>query len=397
MNESLSNATSTKTQKLRQTKESLGPLTTEIIKADSYPEAHRVLAGSIKDKIQVLAKSKENKSKPKDKELVKKCLAKMIAKQEELIITKPQIANLIAEYLQSITAWAEGADISLDTALLLQNDNVGCQTFSVRGNQGEVFFGHTEEDGDDNRIDKARWLTFQIGGEERQAFVYPDLLPGPAFSFTNGCFMAVDALYCSPSNQQKEEGGFLANAATWMIWRSGNPEQAEEIINSVGPFYDGYAVNLIYHKNNLPNSKTLEFIGDSGAIVRELEFKKGAVNIQVNCSSIKAIDRLRPNEDLDQENLSSLNNRARIINRALTLVQKITEVKTTDFSPEVIRRILSFRLGDQNWPSLAAPFCRGHVAGRLSQSGFEMLIDSGPALKDSKSTRFFGRETLKQS
>lgn len=397
MNESFPSGMSTKIDKLRQAKESLGPLSVETIKANSYPEAHRILATSLKDKIQPLAKTKENEAKPEDKKLANKCLAKMEAKQRELNTTKPQIANLITEYLQSIRAWADGADISLDTALLLQNDNVGCQTFSVRGKDEDIFLGHTEEEVDEGRIDKARWISFQIGDDERQAFVYPDLLPGPAFSFANGCFMAVDALFCDPSKELKKEGGFLANAATWMIWRSGNPNLAEEIINSVGPFYDGYAVNLVYVDNEALSAKTIEFIGNSGAIVRHLGVEPSATNIQVNCSSVSAMAKLRPSEDLSEDDIEGLNKRTRIIERALKLVKGITKVKTTDFSPEVIRRILSFKLGSEDWPSLAASFSRGNVALKLSaKSGFEILIDSGPALKNSQPTKFIGKEKLRQ-
>lgn len=380
MNEILTEPTS-KITELRATKESLGPLVVDTIQANSFSEAHFTLAKQLSPQIQKLAKIKTEDTKPKDKKITAKCWEKIKAKQQELQATKPQIASLIGEYIASIEAWAKGAEITLEEALLLQNDNVGCQTFAIRGNNNEIFIGHTEEEINDERIDKARWLTFKVADQERQAFIYPDLLPGPAFSFANGCFMAVDALFCLASNKQKKEGGFLANAAVWMLWRSGDQELAEEIIQSVGPFYDGYAINLLYLDQGKPTAKTLEFIGESPAIVRKLGEQIGDTNIQVNCSSVGAIKDLRPYEDLDEKDINGLNNRTRIIDRALGLTQKITQVKDKGFSPEIIRRILSFKLGDEDWPSLAAPFSRGHVSGQLSQTGFEMLIDSGPALK----------------
>jgi hypothetical protein len=147
-----------------------------------------------------------------------------------------------------LEAWAEGLDLANyshptmnawvtfgnplaphELALVLQQDNVGCQTGMFRYSSGSVQLWHTEEDMDrrlGSRLDQLRVVSVQAGTGSRvdrfHAFIYPDLMPGPAFSWRNdGYVQAVDTLLLN--NPPQIIDGMLANIVCWLALRLGCP------------------------------------------------------------------------------------------------------------------------------------------------------------------------------
>ncbi|MCJ7513879.1 MAG: hypothetical protein MUO23_13050, partial [Anaerolineales bacterium] len=143
-------------------------------------------------------------------------------------------------YLSSVDAWSEGARLGdlvrqtmthlkvdrtpvrpQDLAFLLQAESSGCQTGMLRDRDGGVLLWHTEEDHDSaagSRFDRLRLVTCAASPDSPSrrmtAFIYPDLLPGPAFGWSGRSYVhAVDAFYLK---QGAGVGGVPANAVTWI-------------------------------------------------------------------------------------------------------------------------------------------------------------------------------------
>ena len=130
----------------------------------------------------------------------------------------PRLQGALQEYVDCLAAWADGAGLRdfdhpalaaqrrlcpLDLALFLQHDSTGCQTGMYRQGDGSVILWHTEEDIEfeaGSGFDQLRLASFNVGDEENPitmtAFIYPDLLPGPAFGWrSDGYTQAVDNLH----------------------------------------------------------------------------------------------------------------------------------------------------------------------------------------------------------
>ena len=95
-------------------------------------------------------------------------------------------------------------------------------------------------------FDLLRIAAFNVGDEHHpvvmNAFIYPDLLPGPAFGWrSDGFAQGVDKLHIRDFPELKR--GMLANVVTWLTLRLGAAMAAREIIASLQPYYDGYALN----------------------------------------------------------------------------------------------------------------------------------------------------------
>ena len=185
-------------------------------------------------------------------------------KLEQLKIHNPVVARALGEYFKSLAAWAKGAGISQDEAWYLQNETVGCQTILVRGQNGEVFMAHTEEWEMDNDEKKAvaitpEWTVFKQTPEDAQplqAFTgYPFALPGSAFGMHNGKITALDSLELKDSKQP----GVPANVAAWLCWYLSGEVDAQEVLQSAGPYIDGYAFNEISAADGEAQGRTIEF------------------------------------------------------------------------------------------------------------------------------------------
>jgi hypothetical protein len=190
----------------------------------------------------------------------------------------------LAEYVTCLAAWGQGAGLAAlgadqlreirvdgqpvsgeDLAYLLQDDDVGCQTGLWRAADGSVCLSHSEEDREPlgARFDRLRLMAFTVTDQGRAvqvvSFIYPDLLPGPAFGWRSDNYVqAVDSLNLKP---KAPASGILANIATWVTLRLGSRADLEETIAYLGPFADGYALNTLYREGERVVGRKVEFAG----------------------------------------------------------------------------------------------------------------------------------------
>jgi hypothetical protein len=265
--------------RLLKIKDTLGPLNKEVIEAETLTEAHQKLGEKHRQKISSALETWLGEM-PKKKaleliNLTRKITVYMQNRAEELKNSDPEISSAITEYLACVSAWSEGAGLaesnqagrlgatSAELALLMQNDSVGCQSIMIRGDNGQILMGHSEEDIDTDRVTRNNWTTFKFksAGKEAEltAFTsYTDLLPGPAFGLTPNGIMASDAIFPEVENKI----GFLGNSVTWILWRMGAESSAPVIVTKLLPSPSGYALNLAYTENGRAVGQTLEFAAD---------------------------------------------------------------------------------------------------------------------------------------
>lgn len=175
---------------------------------------------------------------------------------DRIIMALRRMTGLGKDYLEALGGWAEGAELSqvaklysldaVEAAMMMQNDDAGCQSVMVRTNDGIALL-HTEED-DNGPITERVSGAFLTEIDGSVTFVYNDLLPGGsafAVDVKNGFAMACDVLRL----RTKERGVCLSKIVGWMVWRMGctaTPKRVEELVAELGPLVDGYAINVVY-------------------------------------------------------------------------------------------------------------------------------------------------------
>jgi hypothetical protein len=277
--------------------------------------------------------------------------------------------RLLSEARQPVSA--------VELALFLQNDNVGCQTGVYRDKAGAVILWHTEEDVEvepGSRFDKLRLATFQIGEDDSEinAFIYPDLLPGPAYGWRNDGFLqAVDSLPLKPA-----AGAYvLANIAAWITLRLGKALDPEAVIAALGPFFDGYALTTVRLKDEQIQATKIEFAGDR-RLVAILDPYPGSYLFQVNIFSEAKAAVALAYEDTDRESRSGLEQRLTRTTRALK------SLHLAENAPACLSRLLASRLGGDY--AYANEDVKSYFLGKLSHSGMEIQFGPGPALKEDR-------------
>ncbi len=210
------------------------------------------------------------------------CAATLIEKRHDQKIDR-RVRNALIQYQNCLKAWAGGAGIdtfhhphldayqpltTLDLALFLQHDSSGCQTGMYRLTNGSVILWHTEEDVEfepGSGFDLLRIASFNNMDDDHpvhmHAFIYPDLMPGPAFGWrSDGYVQAVDTLHTRDFDYIKN--GMLANVVTWLSLLLGATIPAAELIESLQPYYDGYALNTVYPQGGAVLADKYEFASD---------------------------------------------------------------------------------------------------------------------------------------
>ncbi len=366
---------------VKEAKNLLPPVTSIEIASTDIVDAHYQLGKLNHDAIQKAAKRKQTEPAfSSTMELTNKCRDAMIDIQNRMHLTHPDTSSSIAQYFNCLSAWAEGAKIENNTALVLQNDNAGCQTFIVRNPDGSISWGHTEEDQGTERVKQSPWVTFTIDNVRRSYYGgYQDTLPGGAFTLGPKNIMAVDTLLTQP----RKNGGFLANAAAWIIWQSDQPTQAEQILRQLTPFYDAYALNLIYMDSGKPIAKTIEFAQDK-VISRTLGDKPFDHLAQVNILSGRGkeytgLRHLRFDEP-EEESFSDYKKRKRRIKRMIHLTRLLAKPDNLDLN--LTRRLMAFQVGGPSW-ALSNIDDKSIFWGQLSSDGLaNICITHGPVVKE---------------
>ncbi len=291
--------------------------------AHDLPTAHLLLGEHVKQQVHRILKHKlDTWVDARVQKLLgqsQACLAALAGKNEDQHLDTRLWAAII-EYLECLAAWSDGAGLDhfahpalktftpvgrLDLAMFLQNDCTGCQTGVYRTVDGSVVLWHTEEDVEDepgSGFDLLRIAALNVGDEHQpvvmNAFIYPDLMPGPAFGWrSDGFSQGVDKLHIRDFPDLK--AGMLANVVTWLTLRLGASVPAREIIESLQPYYDGYALNTVHVEAGGVLAQKHEFAGER-IISSHLDDHPESYLFQVNIFSdrqhpwVPELEDLRP-------------------------------------------------------------------------------------------------------
>lgn len=194
----------------------------------------------------------------------------------------PAIRQALQAYIHALGAWAKGAHLDTyrhellqgamvdgepiaghELAMILQTEQMGCQTGMVRDQDGAIWLWHTEEDVDktpDGRFDSIRTFAFRYDGRDINSFVYPDLLPGPSFGWSGERYVqAVDTLYIKSI---PDGDAIPPNIATWVTLCLGGEVPLSETVQALSPYQAGYALSAALGGPKGVRGENVEFTAD---------------------------------------------------------------------------------------------------------------------------------------
>jgi hypothetical protein len=364
----------------------LGLLRSSTIEAPSLVEAHRVLGARMKAPARAAICARLSATRPADLEsrlrAARASRAFMEARAADARVAV-ELRRAIGEYLACLDAWshAVGAGAWLspplvldglrvtaeDLALWAQDDNTGCQTGMLRQADGSALLWHTEEDRL-GLLDHPRLATFLVGRETLSAFLYPYLLPGPAFGFRADQIHAVDSLVLKRGLAPR---GAFTCVASWLVWRLGSAVPAREILRALTPYLDGCAINVVRPSGSGVQVETHE-IGGRHVQSRVLGPGAGAFSVQANAV-------LRTTSRLTRHERFSSRGRAPYEGRVARAREALGRLLATpgEPAPEDILRLLASRRGGRY--AFANLTVKAHCVARVTADGFEIYVRSGAA------------------
>ncbi|APR79774.1 Hypothetical protein A7982_05121 [Minicystis rosea] len=295
-----------------------------------------------------------------------------------------EVRRGLHEYLDCLDVWGravgaaswldepldvDGQPVSTgDLALWAQDDNVGCQTGMLRQSDGSVLFWHTEED----RLgltDRPRLATFALGRETLSAYLYPYLLPGPAFGFCKDQIHAIDSLVLQRG--LAAEGAFTS-VASFLVWRLRGAVPAREMLRSIAPHLDGCAINVVRPSGHRVQGETHE-IGGRHVQSRTLGTSPGSFVVQAN-AVLDLSSPLAEHEGLSIEERCDYDAR---IGRVTAALEKRLGAAGEPGPADVLRLLGSRDGGRRAFANLTV---KGHFVARVTAHGVEIHIGSGSAL-----------------
>jgi len=389
---------------LRLAKARLGRLVFLDYTSGATEDAHQSLGAEVKLQVHKILRDKFDhmeKSLLLDQvRQVRSCYA-ILAERSNSKKISPPIRSAIAEYLRCLDAWSSGAELStfyhpalskftfdrkhltaLDLALLLQHDNAGCQTGIYRQLDGSVILWHTEEDGEGlegGRFDKLRILSLKVqdGASDCvdiHAFIYPDLLPGPAFAWrSDGFVQAVDSLLLKPN--LLKNGGVLANVASWLTLRLGHQAKPEEVLQALQPYFDGYALNTIGMELGRVHASKYEFFADR-IIPYVLPEEPGSYLFQVNVFTQQQGLDLLNQEKLSAEERKVFEDRVQRTRRILR--RNESDASSPQAGMKFFKGMVASRSGNE-W-GYSNPDVKAWFISRVASNGTEIWLGNGPPL-----------------
>jgi hypothetical protein len=208
------------------------------------------------------------------------------------------------------------------------------------------------------------------------AFIYPDLLPVPEFGWrSDGLTQAVDKLHIRSFPELT--CGILANMVTWLSLRLGAASDIREIIESMQPFYDGYALNIVHRREGSVQADKHEFAADR-ILTSHLEECSGSYLFQVNIFSDRDHPCVAELEDLHPDWSRLYEQRVERTVHAMQLKGgKPGEPGEMRFSFDMI----TSQAGNNGW-SYANKDVKAYFIHRQSMHGAETWLGDGPALPD---------------
>ncbi len=385
-------------------KNRLSPLVFVDLRNYDLVTAHRKLGQEVREQVHKILRRKLNKLS--DAKLVdevrwiRHCLGDLRGKAFSARVD-PRVCNALAQYLESLASWGQGAQLdafqhgnldrleidgqpvsATELALWLQDDCPGCQTGVYREPDGSVILWHTEEDLEPEpfaRFDRARLASFRVQDEgdmvEINAFIYPDILPGPAFCWRSDAFAhAVDSLYVKP-----QKGNYmLANIATWVIMRLGNQVGAGEVISALAPFVDAYALMVVGRQGDRITAENIEFAGDQ-ILITSLPQEPASYLFQANIFSDKDSPIAVTYEHIDPHYWRKYAARVTRTERAMGRIRASENVM------ESLHALMASREGgDYAYANEDVKAC---YLNRVSRQGMEIWIAAGPAIQGEEPTK----------
>lgn len=312
-----------------------------------------------------------------------------------------EVHDALNEYLNSLTQWSIGSGLGemklddkddllfsqdsfergLEIATLLQSEDTGCVSCINRPDpSGNVFFFHLEEDGSEkeigDRFDKARVVKFEIGRnlkEARYSFIYPDLLPGPAFGYGNRFFYSVD----TQSITSSPENSILANAVTWIAWRLGDSIDPEQVIKELLPTVDSYTLNSV---------RFIE-VPDRRLETKRIDFGSDRYHVSttsVEAPSLVSVNLFDPSSGMNDVQAATEDEK-QFFMRRMSHVKHMMElmnslVKSSRLNAAQLLRLLTMEVGGE--VSMIRSSSKAHVAGLFTTEGNLYITGaSGPAVK----------------
>jgi len=346
-------------------------------------EAHRQLGISVASQVHRIILSRINASSSTQLKEIHETAVKRktaIEKIRKSGSSPAIIRGTLKQYSACLEAWSQGADLaslnlhgitSLELAIYLQDDHPGCQSGVYRQPGGSVLFWHTEEDVDEAdcvRVDQPRVMRFKISedGPEVYSFIYPDLLPGPNFNWRRDGFVQfADSLFF---NGNLQTDGIAANLVTWITLMIGQMMSTKDIINSLFPVFDGYALFTAFPEQSNVACNRIEFTAIE-MLVSILGGQPGSKLLQTNAFSPEARAMAAKYEGDPFLNRKKYENR---IQRALFCLEKIPP---SEMGIEQVQKMLSSRIGGR-W-AFANQDVKAHLYGRLSSDSLDINCHPG--------------------
>jgi hypothetical protein len=383
-------------KQLREVKRQLGEIHWLDYSSLDLVEAHHQLGIEVKPQAQKLLTAKLD-GLPDHKlaaairiaRRVESCLAEKTALDQ---LPDP-IAGALSQYRDCLEAWSQGAELDrasgvdfsrllvdnepatrLQLALLLQDDTPGCQSGIYRKQDGSIILWHVEEDGIPGRFDQLRIATFRQSQENKNeqihAFIYPDLLPGPAFCWSGNAYVqATDSLHL---RHLPEEATMLANITTWVLMILGIRADPLDVIKALGPYWDGYAVVRAANQEGKINASVSEFAGTM-AENQILDDQPGNFQYHGNALCDPAGAMAVKYES------KSWAFRRKMEKRFTRTCDTIELQKSSDLGLDFFLDLVSSRKAG-SW-DYATPEVKAYFISRLSPAGLQIWLGPGPALK----------------
>ncbi len=351
--------------------------------ADTMVAAHAQLGDQLQKVIRRVAKARlrANSASKFEQQIrtTRRCREHLldIAQQSDRAET---LRQAIVEYLAALDAWSDAAGLEqcvpkncavdgqwvrgYELGLWLQDDNVGCQTGLLRRKDGSVLFWHTEED-TIGYFDHPRLITFHVKEQLWVSFLYPYLLPGPAFGWHAGKFHAIDSL---DMRRTSDDRGCFTCVASWLAWRLGKTLDITEVIDALMPFVDGCAMNVIEVKAGQTIAATHE-LGRTRRVSRALATRSGSFSLQANMVAKEKCSLFKEEGLSRAERLKYVNR----VERATNAVQQVRHER--EMQPEDVIAMLSSRRGG-NYAN-ANEDVKAYCVGVASREGIEVSVHPG--------------------
>lgn len=377
---------------IRRNKQFLGPITVLDFSASDAPAAHYSLGADARAQIhKILARRLDSAEDIVQKIRLARSSSAALAARLQNSSVSAIVKAAIRQYQACLSAWAAGALLAefrhpllpavLDgmpvhaheLALLLQEDEVGCQTGVYRESSGAVILWHSEEDHEEipgQRFDRLRLFCFPgVGGRKTSGFIYPDLLPGPTFGWQAADYaQAVDTLHVRPI---PPGAAILPNTLAWLSLYLGGQVALGQLAEMLAPFQGGYSLTTVCKNDDLVGVEKVEFANQQVA-TESLSNTSGSYLFQTNILNDLSLP-------ISVEELTSSENRA--WNQArITRTARLLRSRQNPAEPlPLIFHLLRSRQGGD--AAYANRDVKAYFVCRMAPAGTSVWVGSGAALR----------------